>query len=332
MRGRHAEGHDIGITDTGETLVSGNFSSIDHVKALKTVKSFDIGNNQIAAVSQDGSVSCYAVGAGATSNTAAWTGMSQAAVGGSFAAGLSGGKVKVASSDENLVKTAEEWSGIQFIAARNNTLIAVNAKGTVIGAGDNATAAGETDLAGNTRVRGLRVDMGCYEWQDVPATPVITPADGTILSDKVKWQIAVTNDLMTSWGVDLETLRREATISSERLFPAELLRLSDIAGLNFAAPDRTMVLTNIFKVDGASALFYRETEKTLNEQFSEGCYLIPSSIHEFIVIDRRGIDVSEVIEQIRSTNNDRRLIDEEDILSESLYCLDRTGLHRFTYA
>ena len=128
----------IGITDTGETLVSGNFSSIDHVKALKTVKSFDIGNNQIAAVGQDGTVSCYAVGAGATSNTSAWTGMSQAAVGGSFAAGLSGGKVKVASSDENLVKTAEEWSGIQFIAARNNTLIAVNAKGTVIGAGDNA--------------------------------------------------------------------------------------------------------------------------------------------------------------------------------------------------
>ena len=145
-------------------------------------------------------------------------------------------------------------------------------------------------------------------------------------------QIAVTNDLMTSWGVDLETLRREATISSERLFPAVLLRLSDITGVKLAAPDRAMVLTNIFKVDGASVLFYRETVKTLNEQFSEGCYLIPSSIHELIAIDRKGVDVSEVIELIHSTNNDRRLIDEEDILSESLYCLDRTGIHRFSYA
>lgn len=88
-----------------------------------------------------------------------------------------------------------------------------------------------------------------------------------------------------------------------------------------------MVLTNTTKVNGASALFYRETAKTLNEQFSEGCYLIPSSIHELIAIDRKGVDVSEVIELIHSTNNDRRLIAEEDVLSESLYCLDRTGLH-----
>ena len=35
-----------------------------------------------------------------------------------------------------MVKTVSEWNNIQYIAARNNTLIAVNAKGTVIGAGD----------------------------------------------------------------------------------------------------------------------------------------------------------------------------------------------------
>ena len=207
----------IGITDTGETLVSGNFSSIDHVKALKTVKSFDIGNNQIAAVSQDGSVSCYAVGAGATSNTAAWTGMSQAAVGGSFAAGLSGGKVKVASSDENLVKTAEEWSGIQFIAARNNTLIAVNAKGTVIGAGDNTMgvynandadpeATEDPDDADNEKLKQV---------SNVQYT--VTSANLQITWNKVENADYYTVKINTSPQTSLKTEKPSASVSTDKL-------------------------------------------------------------------------------------------------------------------
>ena len=136
----------LGITDTGDVLVSGDFSSKEKVKNLTNVRSAAIGYNQIAITGIDGSVTCYAVGASSTSNTSAWSGMDSAAVGGSFAAGLSGGKVTVASSDEELVNAAKEWSGIQYIAARNNTLAAVNSNGTVIGAGDNSSGIyGEND-------------------------------------------------------------------------------------------------------------------------------------------------------------------------------------------
>ena len=37
-------------------------------------------------------------------------------------------------------------------------------------------------------------------------------------------QVAVTNEIMTSWGIDLETLYREATISSEHLLPVILIK------------------------------------------------------------------------------------------------------------
>ena len=136
----------IGITDKGTALVSGNFSSAEKIRALSGIRSVDIGSNQIAVTNSDGTVTCYAIGSSSTSNTTAWAGMSSAVTGGSFAAGLSNGRVTVATTDDEMVKTVSEWNNIQYIAARNNTLIAVNAKGTVIGAGDNTMKVyGEND-------------------------------------------------------------------------------------------------------------------------------------------------------------------------------------------
>ena len=145
-------------------------------------------------------------------------------------------------------------------------------------------------------------------------------------------QAAVTNVLMTSWNVDLETLCREATISSERLFPMELMKMSHVFGFQLSAPSEPMVLTNSSHTNGASALFYRDTFDKLNELFKEGCYLVPSSIHELIAIDRRDANASELIEMIHSSNNDCRIMSREDILSDSLYFLDHTGLRRYSNA
>ena len=145
-------------------------------------------------------------------------------------------------------------------------------------------------------------------------------------------QTAVTNELMTSWNMDLETLCHEATISSEHLFPMELMKMSHIFGFQLSAPSEPMVLTNSSHMNGASALFYRDAFDKLNEQFKEGCYLIPSSIHELIAIDRRDANAPDLIEMLHSTNSDCRVVSKEDILSDSLYFLDHTGLRRYSDA
>lgn len=145
-------------------------------------------------------------------------------------------------------------------------------------------------------------------------------------------QTAVTNELMTSWNMDLETLCCEATISSEHLFPMELMKMSHIFGFQLSAPSEPMVLTNSSHMNGASALFYRDAFDKLNEQFKEGCYLIPSSIHELIAIDRRDANAPDLIEMLHSTNSDCRVVSKEDILSDSLYFLDHTGLRRYSDA
>ncbi len=53
----------------------------------------------------------------------------------------------------------------------------IRAVSPCVDAGDSASTAGETDLAGNSRVAHGAVDMGCYEYR--PGVPVITPPDGT---------------------------------------------------------------------------------------------------------------------------------------------------------
>ena len=53
----------------------------------------------------------------------------------------------------------------------------IRAVSPCVDAGDSASAAGETDLAGNPRVTHGAVDMGCYAYH--PGVPVITPPDGT---------------------------------------------------------------------------------------------------------------------------------------------------------
>ena len=207
----------IGITDTGDTLVSGNFSSIDRVKALTDVSTIDIGNNQIAVVHQDGSVSCYAVGSGSTSNTTTWTGMNQAAVGGSFAAGLSGGKVKVASTDESLVKAVEEWSGIKYIAARNNTLIAVNAKGMVIGAGDNTMGVYNANDADPEATEDPDEKDGEKLKQVSNVQYTVTSANLQISWSKVENADYYTVKINTSPETSLKTEKTNASVSTDKL-------------------------------------------------------------------------------------------------------------------
>ena len=129
----------VGVTTSGELLLSGNVSSAERLRSLTGVKSVDLGSNQVIVTFLDGTVGCYAIGSSSTSNTGAWSNMDAAVTGGNFAAGLSGGKVTIASTDDSLVKAVADWHDIQYIAARNNTLIAVNGKGTVIGIGDNST-------------------------------------------------------------------------------------------------------------------------------------------------------------------------------------------------
>lgn len=122
----------------GTLKVAGNISSAGQLQGQKNVADVVIGKNQIAVLNNSGNVTCLAINSGSTSNTVAWTGMRRVAVGDQFVAALSGGKVTLASTDDEMAKVVAEWKNIRYIAANGGTLIAIDENGVLYGAGDNS--------------------------------------------------------------------------------------------------------------------------------------------------------------------------------------------------
>ncbi len=129
----------IGQTTDGKLVSSGSFSSSDRINALQNVTSVSIGAKEIAVVNTSGTVSCYAIGSEATSNTAVWTSVTQVAVGNEYVAGISSGRAILATNDESASSIANSWTDtIKYIASNGNTLVAVTANDTLVGIGDNS--------------------------------------------------------------------------------------------------------------------------------------------------------------------------------------------------
>ena len=79
------------------------------------------------------------------------------------------------------------------------------------------------------------------------------------------------------------------------------------------------VLTNSIKLYGASCIAYRECLKEFaNEHNTEEVYIIPSSVHEVILIPNIGYmnpkEINDMIEQINNTE-----VEATDVLSNHIY-------------
>lgn len=128
----------VGKKTDGKLLISGNVANAAKISSIEKVASVAIGESQLAILDNTGKVVCFPIGTGSTSNTAAWTGIRQVAVGSQFVAGLkSDGTVIVASTEDTYAKEVSTWKAVKYIAGYKNTLIAVDGTNTIIGAGDN---------------------------------------------------------------------------------------------------------------------------------------------------------------------------------------------------
>lgn len=82
------------------------------------------------------------------------------------------------------------------------------------------------------------------------------------------------------------------------------------------------VLTNEAGTLGASALYYPDVKEKAAELMGSGYYVLPSSIHEVILVpDTAGHDVKDLCEMVKQAN--RTVVEPQDILSDSVYHYDR---------
>ena len=144
--------------------------------------------------------------------------------------------------------------------------------------------------------------------------------------------IRVTHDLAKQWDISEPEILRVAKENTEKLFPARIESILDslcrALGITkeellekAEIPLQTMVLCNNLGVNGATVLLYDSFRKQVEQQLGKKFIILPSSIHEIIVVPLDSAPpffrCQEMVESIN-----RNYVDEEEILSDSVYLYD----------
>lgn len=138
-----------------------------------------------------------------------------------------------------------------------------------------------------------------------------------------KGTILIKNEMTKAWSVTEDDLYSVALDNGRMKQPPCLLSMKDLlnemAGNTIMVDDCSMyVLSNESKMYGASVILYEGYLKEIYDILGCNFYVLPSSIHEVILIpEREGISASGLLEMVTSVNSSE--VSEEDILADSVY-------------
>ena len=146
--------------------------------------------------------------------------------------------------------------------------------------------------------------------------------------------IIIRNTHKEEWHVSTEELFRQANDNTERLFPYEILGIEDLleelVGEEFLAEDIDMreemripmyVITNNNRHLGAISMMYPGLLEKLAKKEDANLFLLPSSVHEIIVLPDTGQDAEDLRNMVQEVNESQ--VAEEEILSDSVYYYDK---------
>jgi hypothetical protein len=143
------------------------------------------------------------------------------------------------------------------------------------------------------------------------------------------------------WGVSVDELYRLARTNTQCLLGYSLKNMNEILGeiiqfdeigeydenamkeLTEKSNVNMYILTNINRIDGAVCIIYPNLLNDLALSIGSGFYVIPSSVHEVIIVPSENTyesdDIKDMIREINDTQ-----VKLEEILSYSLYYFDNT--------
>lgn len=147
-----------------------------------------------------------------------------------------------------------------------------------------------------------------------------------VVLDKGNATVNVKSNMLSMWGVDEETLLRDAVENTkENMMVLNLSdMLSSVAGIDIVAEESPLqmhVVTSKSFSFGAGILYdddsIIEVVKSLGLR---SAYVIPSSIHEVIVVSSENIGVDYVLDMVRSVNDAE--VSADEILAYSVFLVD----------
>ena len=169
-------------------------------------------------------------------------------------------------------------------------------------------------------------EMVWKDYLDLAVIPVIVFQS----SDEKMQSIKVTLDIAERWGVDYDTIINTAISNTKTMFPCTARNLSEVVGSLMGCdmddiPDCHMkVVTNAYSINGAAAILDDELLQEIYEEFDCTYYIIPSSVHELIVIPSGICDPDEIKSLVRQVNSTE--VRDDEILSDNVYIYDGSSV------
>lgn len=160
-----------------------------------------------------------------------------------------------------------------------------------------------------------------------------------------KATILIKNSHLAMWEVDVPALYETAKTNMIRMRPEELLPVRQLIrefmeqkqphsgrDIQAEAPEDVdaaltrgsamYVLSNCDRVFGASALLYSSSVKSLAEELNRNLIILPSSVHEVILLPDDGMTEKEFYREMVREVNDTQ-VEPEERLSYNVYYYDR---------
>lgn len=149
--------------------------------------------------------------------------------------------------------------------------------------------------------------------------------------------MVICNEHLRLWGVSKDELYQTAVLNLPNQLPAEFFTMEyaikEMLEENTAEKENLLyggyntqkddmyVLTNTLRCYGASSVFYPHVLDMISEMLNEGFFILPSSIHEVIIVpESRGV-VEEEMDQIIKNINETQVAPDE-VLSDHAYYYD----------
>ena len=135
------------------------------------------------------------------------------------------------------------------------------------------------------------------------------------------------NEHLEKWNVSKEMIYERAHINTERLLPYNFQTMSavieELTGGETEYDDEILyVLSNSLRSFGAVTFLYENRLEGVGEYLGENFYVLPSSVHEVIIIPESLAPPKDMLSKMVSDINETQ-VGEEEILSDHAYYYDR---------
>lgn len=152
---------------------------------------------------------------------------------------------------------------------------------------------------------------------------VMIPGEGSYL---------LTNDMVEKIGSNVPELFRRARENMVRDYKTKIIPIENAVASILGQceesdkdiPDEECgmaVLTNTEKLYGANGFLRKDLLKKYAERIGKDLYILPSSVHELLVVPKGSVDVEQLREMVREVNDNE--VDDVDILSYTVYEYNR---------